>query len=1849
MGKTRNKPRTKGNVQPASSSRAAEIMAVSRTQVSTGGLGGFAQLLGETPFAALSSSSTNSIADNISGSNLNPELVLILKKLSKRDPTTKLKALEELEAYLKIKEENDELSNIMSAWAKFFVKLAIDVDRRIRFTTFNCHLLIVSKIKKRIAPHLKEIISIWIISLFDQSKDVARIANESFQTAFPPGKRTEVLVFAQTEILSTIHEIIINKVPETLSDPRFTSKEDMDSKYARVVASSYFALAHLIDQLSEDTLSKSTQQYNDLFDNTRFWGNLTNENSIIRKSCYNIIKVLVTRWPKMAQDRLDILSTTYLMSVLNDKDASVYSELWDSLIVFTKTFPQSWLIASRKKPMLPKLYNFLRSACHGTGFISYPCILPLISQLPQEMIDSNPKFHEEFFLNFWKGLSNPLVDRANSDAFLQAYSECLVYWIFKLGKSGEKQKQVYLLENKFYELIEMYFESKSETKIKAEKMCSILARHISRLITGFQETDVLNNFIKKIRELCINTIKNIDSKLESDFKEVCQRLSDLLVSIPSATNDNSDNVTDFITSFVEDVFCITLSECEKVSGYSAGLFLLLSNLARDFSHIVLVNANTNMALKNFISTKLFDVVRTTSATCLDHIFDLFSLYLSYIQESPEGLQIWSGLVQAVIGIEVLESKIDVMSILINKVSNDTITCLLNDDKLNEFLVSLTNQLLYLNIEPGIVPKIENLLERSLSSKASVLTSQIKSQILDLLSKIISECVHEYYIGGNSNISKGTVLSALRIYLRLFKDDIFAKFFLESEMFPVIGKLFELTFVKPHENPDDDIIKNVQESAQECWEQISNACGSHSRREAVIDSMIQQIKIALLNIHYSASPTDFALRVTKLSSKFYEHDIVKTRKLISTFLFDEESWREISEPFLSLPADSSLSILDPVILPFIAENKKQIDHIISPTVVYDIYGLSVYMRLGLFILELINKFGISTFFFINSGNFLDNALEREKEHPDCHWILSELILIHVLCTDNYRSRNSSHCLWDTIHAEDSDHQGFKAFLEEIHVTIKQYMDCSMRHGFSGVKSIINMLTTATNSINVQADNVSILIKDAVKRSQNSYSLYWSRVLHVLCSEAFSSANITQNEAEELLDIVKPELSFNLATRMAFVLSIRKFLDTSVKFKNFQNNLIDNLCKMDTKEIFDIKSLVDNNAWECLCLLSTTTSEGNEFFLLPSRSLKLIECIQSWRETVEASTWSAPEFVHIQLVVARLLNFSMISVQEQNGKHWNFIFELVQDWLKVNVHLEIRYEAVNLFSRIIDLDSSSVNNAKFTTLIKDDTVEGDDLITKFSTYKPQLYELLSLLLFHEQTSQKEVLSEQYSKYLDILSYACQNLPKVFLINRKDELYSLLLVTHEGMQKSVYKLLRVLVREKALRLSEELELSETPDESIVHLDSGLQSLITEANNSDYLDDVHLANPSRPAIHKTFGYLLSWMLIFDHFENTTYKFKSQFISHLKELNVTYKLFDHIFETLGLGSSDVYDLSKWDVREFYVEGFEIFLSFEIGFPLLCAHLYYKALGNVPSLVRSWCSECKKRQLSISVDSYTEKYFSPVIIQQQLDMLQSENVKSQLEDEKFTIRVARSSNEVIASYNVDEYVMEISVRMPNNFPLCQAEFGTLERMGTTNVTDLKWAKLPVQTVVNSQNGNLDMALNLFKNNIKLRFQGVEDCTICYSVVSLDDRSLPSKHCNTCKNRFHAGSEVRIRLVVHYAEDYSSPSFYYGTDCKLTLDEGKPYYLGPGQMCLGITRERVKLPTDLCALVEGRSRFARLGLSVHITASFIHPGVNNRTVLEIFNASSLTLALFPGTKVCQMIFMTMEGHSEYNGVFQGQDL
>ena len=97
-----------------------------------------------------------------------------------------------------------------------------------------------------------------------------------------------------------------------------------------------------------------------------------------------------------------------------------------------------------------------------------------------------------------------------------------------------------------------------------------------------------------------------------------------------------------------------------------------------------------------------------------------------------------------------------------------------------------------------------------------------------------------------------------------------------------------------------------------------------------------------------------------------------------------------------------------------------------------------------------------------------------------------------------------------------------------------------------------------------------------------------------------------------------------------------------------------------------------------------------------------------------------------------------------------------------------------------------------------------------------------------------------------------------------------------------------------------------------------------------------------------------------------------------------------------------------------------------------------------------------------------------------------------------------------------------------------------------------------------------------------------------------------------------------------------------------FTLMPGETVLGITLERIKLPANICGWLEGRSRFARIGLVIHMTASFVQPGIDNRQVLEIGNLAPFPLVLKPGVRICQIVLERTEGEASYRGSFMNQD-
>ncbi len=132
---------------------------------------------------------------------------------------------------------------------------------------------------------------------------------------------------------------------------------------------------------------------------------------------------------------------------------------------------------------------------------------------------------------------------------------------------------------------------------------------------------------------------------------------------------------------------------------------------------------------------------------------------------------------------------------------------------------------------------------------------------------------------------------------------------------------------------------------------------------------------------------------------------------------------------------------------------------------------------------------------------------------------------------------------------------------------------------------------------------------------------------------------------------------------------------------------------------------------------------------------------------------------------------------------------------------------------------------------------------------------------------------------------------------------------------------------------------------------------------------------------------------------------------------------------------------------------------------------------------------------------------------------------------------------------------------------------------------------------------------------------------------------------HVGNTFIIYKNVHELVHVTDDSDFKQITRKITVNDY--YLLLPHESVLAVTKEKITLPDNICGRLEGRSRFARLGLFVHIAASFMHPGISNHQILEMYNASPLPLAIHPGTKICQFIFERTEGTGHYSGQFKDQ--
>lgn len=349
----------------------------------------------------------------------------------------------------------------------------------------------------------------------------------------------------------------------------------------------------------------------------------------------------------------------------------------------------------------------------------------------------------------------------------------------------------------------------------------------------------------------------------------------------------------------------------------------------------------------------------------------------------------------------------------------------------------------------------------------------------------------------------------------------------------------------------------------------------------------------------------------------------------------------------------------------------------------------------------------------------------------------------------------------------------------------------------------------------------------------------------------------------------------------------------------------------------------------------------------------------------------------------------------------------------------------------------------------------------------------------------------------------------------------------------------------------------------------LLLKKTSKKYSSLIKQVQMKHDANNKLMSYLLINRLILDMFAGDELDFKVKLVNNLREIKFNENLINCLFRLMPsfkdstlklfseINNSDIPDdldehvfdsLIKYNYEISFVmssfdDNYESFTNKNVQ--AFACKLYKYALKLVPAMLRDWFNIQPKRIADL-VDKYTTRYVSPVLLEEEIRQI-NRSVNQQLNrqpsdsvlvdttksattaaplgpakktiivenDDESTIKIRGmlSTREIVTTYKMKELSMELIIHLPLNYPLGVIEVSSVRRLGVSENEWRNWL-LQLTTYLTHQNGSIIQGLQIWKKNVDKKFNGVEECTICYSVIQCNDYSLPKMACRTCKKKFH---------------------------------------------------------------------------------------------------------------------------------------
>ncbi|KAJ8985103.1 hypothetical protein NQ317_019789 [Molorchus minor] len=1585
------------------------------------------------------------------------------------DPNIQL-GLQELAELLK-NSEQESVKAVLPVWPRFYNNLATDVDNRVREASHNVHHQIVLKAKRNIAPFLKQLMAPWFTSIYDTYPPAASTAFQAFKDAFPKNKFQEAIVHCQEEILSYINDKLLVQTAQTLSNTKQVSAEDAEAKYER----SFDILPpRLLFVLGKNNIQNVASLNNDIVSNSKFWKLAKHKVPPVRAAWFKVLTIICQK----AVFLLDGKSPQVVSAVignLEENEPTVLPYVWEALLLMTSNIKEWWTFVNGDKLFFPKLWKILKQGGQGNATVIYPSLLPLISHFPPTINENSHQFYNTFFENLRLGLKQKTVtsSRSESVAVATAFIECLQY--VTLIKQTEIPLCKTLIKNHLLATIEWCL-------IEDQASYKSIFNQITSLVVFWNRNSqsetfniCMEFFFENVSDLFHEILFNVKDNINYDIVSTCLKQMEFLQSLKHISKPKRQFKVTFSNEqpeIVDNAPDTTNSVIESDKRYLKRLNLLVFNTCADY--VKYIEEKKSKELFEHLCSLIVEFDTKNFFLDLHH-------KMKQKDEDAQFMDIYNNLLYKWLTMSELCCKqvVDLIFLLFMYVNGDdkafilrTLLEVCNDDCLGWC----------------ISEALSHPHSKEASVRAWLQNDKVSAFLVSICEKEINdECPPELDVLFKLALTEnedGEIIDKLTTVLDNFADYSLTIDSCSSRAAYICALIYTENLLLTY---SDKLLLSL----------FKLACKSHINTEVISTETVYEVNTAWQDA------------ITLLSTSLSKAEIQVLTAKFANVIEDEYLNNEIEENHLdhltnvivtylraiyrSLP----LSLGDFLIIflnrTFIPDWKSSISNLCKVSEYVSGNLSSPFGKIETpTVVEEVDILKYFAWTFVKHGVVASNLKDQFEEEDDGEEFEDSnkkpVIILNVVDDSDEYTLST---LYDICIAQSylKNFKNTKRYEEILHYYVLTEM---------------NFKETINNSDSV------FLSKLRQKKCIND-GWFWCKAAYCLYSDM-----VTQ----PLKDIFNEFVKDVTEKDNVGVIHLTQVFSEHIDYDDVQNQF----------------SAVGN------AIVLRSLIHCNEIDVQIAEVFKEIEKIR--RQNIPQFLYDpqyctnlawerSQEIVEIIRLCSSLMRNKFTSLSR---RHWDFGVLSLVSWasncLKGWASYE-KYEFQALLSAIVSLFTNTDNQIQ---KIKEDNVKSDYI---------DEWEQILVESIHADLAQLWLnLAEKLETNPNIIHFplirevgtVVDNIRQSFIFKFNDSSMakwtkflkrscSLLISPQPALQLWGYKMLHELVP-GLIKIDAEAVNTNTPHRKGLIFEQFKEKLVETQDIVNTMlmgfklgEDSCRVEPSTDSFTYTFAYLLMWDVLLTLCEQSAAELRYQYADWLRNEDLLTNFLNNLFRLMpskvlhfnesGRQSKRFkkYFMSKpdMDIKDSYN-------SDKIEY-IVC-WLYALVLSQLPALVRQWWTNLDTKVAQV-VDKITSAYISPYLTLQELNDVMKHHSKFK----NMSIKVHPSVGEVVAIYTVDEAQMELVITLPVNYPLGSLEVQCDRQIGGT--THKQWL-LQLKKCVLHQNGRLSDGLALWNNNLDKKFDGVEECYICFAVLHPGTYQLPKLSCQTCKKKFHSACLVRFQ-------------------------------------------------------------------------------------------------------------------------------